>query len=141
MEITKKMGLHNSRKAVTLTELLAVIIIAAILAAVAMPHYRNFVEKAKDQEAIATLRTIAGAEFRYYSENNNFFDKNGIIGETEKKILDLQFQTADWDYYIKGDQSMLILVALRTIDRPPGINKGWTINVYPDGVPSDPRPE
>ena len=52
----------------TLVELLAVVLIVAILSAVALPQYRKVVEKAHVSEAQAMLRTIYDSSERLAGE-------------------------------------------------------------------------
>lgn len=56
----------------TLVELAVTMVIAAILAAVAIPAYSNYVRKAHRTEAKSTLLDLASLEERYYSTNNNY---------------------------------------------------------------------
>jgi type IV pilus assembly protein PilE len=56
----------------TLVELVVTMVIAAILAAVAIPAYSNYVRKAHRTEAKSSLLGLASLEERYYSANNNY---------------------------------------------------------------------
>ena len=56
----------------TLLELLMVVIIIGILAAVAIPQYLKTREKARMAEAISLLGQIRSSETRYYAENDNY---------------------------------------------------------------------
>ncbi|MBI4436302.1 MAG: prepilin-type N-terminal cleavage/methylation domain-containing protein [Candidatus Omnitrophica bacterium] len=53
----------------TLLELLIVIIILGILAALALPQYLKTVERGRGAEAIVNLGTIRTGELNYYAEN------------------------------------------------------------------------
>ena len=63
------MTLCNNNAAFTLVELLVVVLIIGILAAVALPQYTKAVEKARATEALSNLRTLANAEELYKLEN------------------------------------------------------------------------
>ena len=67
--------------AFTLVELLVVLVIVAILAAVATPLYLQNTRKAKASEAVATLGLLRDAERDYRSQHDLYFDAK--IGEKE----------------------------------------------------------
>lgn len=71
----------------TLVELLAVVVIVAILTSVAMPQYRKSIRRAEATEALVNLRSVYDSAKRYKSANSTpplklagldveFFDAN-----------------------------------------------------------------
>ena len=60
---------------VTLMELMIVVVILGILTAVAYPSYRQYVAKAKRNDAKACLLQVATMEERFYLQNN-FYTAN-----------------------------------------------------------------
>ncbi len=92
-----------SKKAMTLIEVLTVVIIIGILAGVAVPRYFKTIERAKDQEAITNLKLIKAAQAIYFVENNTYcctpvpFEDVGIINQTLHLNLPA---TSDWIYAI-----------------------------------------
>jgi len=62
----------NNQHGFTLVELMIVIVIVGILAAVAIPIYRGNIKKAKMSECDAALGTIRTALRVYYAENGNY---------------------------------------------------------------------
>ncbi len=56
----------------TLLELLVVVIIVGILAAIALPQFGKATEKARQSEAMNILGAIRTAELIYYQENATF---------------------------------------------------------------------
>ena len=68
------MRYHNYRKmaGVNLLELMIVVVVVGILAAVAYPNYRDFTDRAKRNEAKAILLEIAQTQERYYLQNNTY---------------------------------------------------------------------
>jgi len=59
-------------RGVTLIELMIVVVIVAILAAISYPSYRDFVARAKRNEAKAALLKAATNQERFYLQNNQF---------------------------------------------------------------------
>ena len=66
------MQMRRYMRGVTLMELMIVVVIIGILAAIAYPNYREFVARAKRTEARAALLKIATNQERYYLQNNIF---------------------------------------------------------------------
>jgi len=56
----------------TLVELLAVVVIIGILAAIAIPNYLGQEDKAKDAAAMAQLRTAATSQELYYVDQDTY---------------------------------------------------------------------
>jgi len=89
----------------TLLELLIVIIIIGILAAIALPNFTPVKEKALDKEAQASLRLILAAQKIYRMENAFYFPHasyagvvdNGVINQNLKLELPTVASRA-WNY-------------------------------------------
>lgn len=108
------MTFYLKAKAFTLIEILVVIIIIGILAAVALPNYEKAKERALGKEAIANLKLIAAAERIYRMETSGYYpspggtvDEAGIItGGTVDAVgtinsnLKLSLTETNWDYSI-----------------------------------------
>jgi type IV pilus assembly protein PilA len=62
----------RDRKGFTLIELMIVVAIIGILAAIAIPNFLKFQAKAKQSEAKTNLKAIYTAETGYYGENNTY---------------------------------------------------------------------
>jgi len=65
-------------KAFTLVELLIVVLITGVLAAIAIPSYQNIVDDTREREARATLRIIYNAQRMYHVDHNTYY--NNEIG-------------------------------------------------------------
>ena len=63
---------RNSKKGFTLIELMVVVIIVGILAAVAIPIYRSNIKKAAASEGAALLGAVLTAQKVYYAENSTY---------------------------------------------------------------------
>jgi len=87
-----------TRKGFTLVELMVVILIVAILAAVAIPIMRGRIDSAKWTEGKAMAGTIATAIRAYYAEKA----EDGVINPTKE---DLGFLPGDLDatYFREAD--------------------------------------
>lgn len=73
-----------NQKAFALIELLVVVLIIGILAAVALPQYQKAVEKARMAEAVTLVRAIANAHQLYYIANGSY------LSATEIDKLDIE---------------------------------------------------
>src|ERR1700682_1711337 len=60
----------RTHKGFTLIELVVAMVIAAILSAIAIPAYSNYVRKARRAEAKTALLDLASLEERYFSTQN-----------------------------------------------------------------------
>jgi type IV pilus assembly protein PilE len=57
---------------VTLIELMVVVMIVGIIAAFAIPSYRQYVMRANRTDAKATLLRLAAAQEQFYAQNNTY---------------------------------------------------------------------
>jgi prepilin-type N-terminal cleavage/methylation domain-containing protein len=127
----------KNKKAFTLIEMLVVVVIIAILAAIALPQYQKVLEKAKSAEAVTYVRALANAEKLYYLANNEY--------TTDPAKLDIQLKdftaatgfgylgyTKDFDYYLRDGSAM---EARRKVE----LNKQYSIMyfLYFDGFGKD----
>ena len=95
--------LRRNQRGFTLVELMIVVIIVGILAAVAIPMYQGATERAKASEAVAALGTIRGAMRVYFAEHGtydiagNVIDTQvtapGVLDVTDTDLLGRYFST------------------------------------------------
>lgn len=72
----------NNRKGFSLTEILATIVILAVLAGIAIPGFSKSKDKAEAAQAVAYLRTIRLAEKMYFAKNATYInctDKTALL--------------------------------------------------------------
>jgi len=62
----------NKNSGFTLIELMIVVVIMGIIAAIALPAYSSYMTDARRAEAKTMLIEMAGEQYRYYSENNSY---------------------------------------------------------------------
>jgi len=85
-------------KGVTLLELIVVIIILGILAALALPNFGKAKESALEKEALANLRLMSAAEKIYHMENDFYF--TSAVLNTINENLKLSLPAQNWNYKI-----------------------------------------
>ena len=69
----------------TLIELMITVAILAIIAAVAIPAYTQYVDRGKRAEARTALLDIAARQERYYSNNRQYADQLSKLGMSGTK--------------------------------------------------------
>lgn len=65
-------GIRRRQHGFTLMELMIVVVIVGILAGVAFPAYKAYVDRAKRTEGKAFLMEVAARQERYYFDNNSY---------------------------------------------------------------------
>jgi len=86
-------------------ELMVVIVIVAILAAVAVPLYINYVKDARRTEAKAAIGALATAMEEYFLKNDLYTDKVSVLTNPDDRQTNLDQKTVDeieahWDITI-----------------------------------------
>ncbi|MDE1922258.1 MAG: prepilin-type N-terminal cleavage/methylation domain-containing protein [Gammaproteobacteria bacterium] len=71
---------HRRRRGFTLIELIVAMVIAAILAAIAIPAYSSFVRKGRRTDAKSALLDLASLEERYFTTNNTYSSAASDLG-------------------------------------------------------------
>ncbi|AOE83539.1 type IV pilin protein [Pseudomonas sp. TCU-HL1] len=72
----------KSSKAFTLIELMIVLVVIGILAAIAYPNYTEYVRRGKRAEVKAALMEGAQALERYYSTHGSYLGAEGNLADT-----------------------------------------------------------
>lgn len=80
MHAVSSMRRQRNLRGITLLELMIVVVVVGILAAISYPNYRNFVDRAKRNEAKAALLQIATNQERIYLQTSAFTDDLTRLG-------------------------------------------------------------
>ena len=96
---------HNRKGGFTLIELMIVVAIIGILAAIAIPNFLRFQLKAKTSEGKTNIAAIRTAEQSYYSEFGNYVSTGAAppaVGQNQKTAFSetaavgMDFNTLGW---------------------------------------------
>jgi type IV pilus assembly protein PilA len=96
---------HNRKGGFTLIELMIVVAIIGILAAIAIPNFLRFQLKAKTSEGKTNIAAIRTAEQSYYSEFGTYVSAEGApatvgqnlkTGFSETPAVGMDFNTLGW---------------------------------------------
>jgi type IV pilus assembly protein PilE len=92
---------HRSSQGFSLVELMIVVAVVAILAAVAIPAYHNHIMRSRQADAYHNLLDIKAAQEMFFSMNNfyagPYVTSLGLPADTFKKLL--SFSYTDTTYY------------------------------------------
>lgn len=90
-----------TKRGFTLLEVLIVVIIIGILAAIAMPQYMSTLEKARSGEAMTNIGTIRTSLDRYW------YEKLALPSNNDFSVLDIADPNDQnqrlWNYYFTDD--------------------------------------
>ena len=98
-------GASEKKQAFTLIELIVVVVIVGILAAIALPSYTGTREKAFDRQAIVALRLLRAANQQYFSTQELYYPPSGTVSSltTINDALKTAVNSTNWAIGIRGN--------------------------------------
>ena len=93
-------------KGFTLLELLMVVIIIAILAAIALPQYLRVAERSRSSEALQNLSVIRSAESRLKAEKGDYNNDLSKLDVDVPKYDETHYGTTDWAFTVDGTDAV-----------------------------------
>gem|GEM_PF-1412913 len=97
------------KRAFTLVEILAAIVIVAVLASIAIPGFSKARDKASANQAIAYLRTIRTAQKMYYGKWRAFV--NAANDAAIKSTLGAEAKATGYTFSVTGDATTFTATA------------------------------
>ena len=125
----------------TLVELMITVAILAVLAVVAIPAYQNYINRAKQSDAIIGLKAAQMAQEQFFSENNRYASTIDILpGFNDAGAADNSYTKGDYTLSVANASTApaFSLAAQAVIG---GSTDRWTIsntNINPVADPSMP---
>ncbi len=115
-------------KGFTLVELMITVAILAVLAAVAIPAYSNYINRAKQSDAIIGLKAAQMAQEHYYSENNAYSSTIDILpGFNDTGAADNSYAKGEYTLTVVSAGTNFVIDA-SWVDNGKGINDRWVIS-------------
>ena len=119
---------YDKQLGFTLVELMITVAILAVLAMVAIPMYKNYINRAKQSDAIIGLKAAQMAEEQFFSENNYYANTIDILpGFDDAGAADNSFTKGDYTLKVTSASTVpdFTVEAKATID---GNVDCWTIS-------------
>ncbi len=114
-----------NKRSFSLIELIVVVIIIGILAALALPGFGTSKERVLDKEAKANLALIQAAEKIYKMESGFYYPSTGttsVIADINTYLrVNLPTSALSWTYSVDGDGTQT------TASRLPSSSRVWTL--------------
>ena len=120
---------NKMKKGFTLIELITVVIIIAIMAALAMPQYTRFIERAHGTTAKNALNMIRKAEATYFILESQYTSNMTALAVEVPEILRL-ITSLEWNYTITTPSNSTFTAAAKRLK---GAYSNSYMNITDDG--------
>jgi general secretion pathway protein G len=101
--------LLRDEKGFTMIELMIVVIIIGVLAAIAIPVYSNAAQESKISRAKGDLRTLESAIVIYHAENNKYPDEgnleSALVPDYIKAMPKDPWDNEDYEYEVNATEN------------------------------------
>jgi prepilin-type N-terminal cleavage/methylation domain-containing protein len=118
--IEEGMNNNSRQKGFSLVELLLVVVVVGVIAAVAVPAYQKGMWAAENGSAFSALRTINQTQVQFYSQNSRF----GTLPEMQS-LLNNSLGVTTGDRVVKG---RYVFEMVPTTATPDDLRTGYTIS-------------
>ena len=115
----------KDQKGFTLIELMIVVAIIGILAAVAIPNFLRYQAKSKQSEARVLLSGIYTSQIAYFAENNTYGNSEAVIGFTPASAAKI-YTSRTFSTTAGYDQDFTV-TACGNVDGEAGVDV-WTVD-------------
>ena len=95
----RKIEKQNMRAGFTLVELMIVVAIIAILAAIAIPAFTHYIDESKDAEAVEKLKAISDSAVLYYHTPH-------LLANDPFRKAQYVYPTSGWTYVPQGTMTI-----------------------------------
>lgn len=102
--IQKNTGPIPCAKGFTLIELMITVVVVAILAAIALPSYQEYITRARRTEGMALLNEAAARQERYRAQNGTYADTVSQLGmQAQSENKHYQLVIVDTSYALRAE--------------------------------------
>jgi type IV pilus assembly protein PilE len=123
--------MYQKMRGITLMELMIVVVIIGILAAVAYPNYRDFAARAKRNEAKAALLQIATNQERFYLNNQQYTNDMTRLGFNVAN--NFVTETGSYRINVAGASAVTFTATATYLNADAEAGKCATFTIQPNG--------
>ena len=91
--------MNSKQSGFTLIEMMIVVIIVGLLAAIAIPSYSEYTTRSKRSEGLALLSEGAARQERFFAQNNSYVTNSANISQLALRNTSGPVVTSDNNYY------------------------------------------